>query len=1529
MKMKKNLTLGVTILLILSVFAAAVGSAGSLNESEGVTVDDEIDSAQPVLSEGDGTFSDPNMIYDVQDLQDMKNDLTGHYALANDIDASETSGWNGGDGFEPIGSETDRFEGSLDGHSHTINALYIDRTDTDHIGLFGFTNTSASISNVSLENAHIAGKDWTGGLIGRNYGNISGCSFEGEVSATSRAGGIASENNGMYVNNTWSDGYVNSTGNYCGGLFGYNSGALNNTSSNAVVSGTTYVGGLLGYSHPEGMITNSHASGDVLGTSDYAGGFAGYNNAAISDSYSTGNVNGLDDVAGFVGKVDGNSDIDRCYATGDTTGQHRIGGFIGSDYDNGNQGEINDCYATGNVHASGGYIGGFVGEAYGKYVNSYSTGYVSADLTSGGFIGKEWGGSITTNCFYDNVTSGMDTSDGGTPKNTTDMMTESTFTDAGWDFTDIWWMVDGETRPFLRMEWSTEIRNSHQLQMMQMDLTKDYTLTNDIDLTGYITEASRMWGTNLSAGAGFVPVGNDTARFTGSLDGYNHTITGLYIDKPSDHYIGLFGQSSGSISNIVLQDSDVTGWQHTGGFVGSNNGTIVNCGFDGTVIAYQTWYAGGIAGSNMGTGIVINCTSTGDVGHGGGMNSGGIAGNNQGIISNSHSSMTVRGHGSIGGLVGWHSSNGEILNSSAHGDVNGNPTSSDIGGLVGRNTAHIYNSSAGGDVNGGNNVGGLVGWNDYGTVSGSYSSSNVSGDNRLGGLVGWNDYGMVSDSYASNNVSGNDDVGGLVGWNRDGTVLNSYAAGDVSGYNKVGGLVGYGSYSTVNNSYATGDVTGNDDVGGLVGYNSDTLSNSYATGNVSGNGDVGGLVGDNRGDSAVVEKSYAAGDVNGSSNVGGLVGYSYKGKVENSYATSNVNGTDDVGGLVGRNYYGTVNTSYAAGDVNGSSNVGGLVGFNQTSIVENSYWDLNTTGQSSSEGGTGKTTAEMKMKSTFTNWNFTAIWNIREPDSGFYSYPFLQNNMQDPVPGEEEVYVEHIEIVPSDDQTITAGETIDFNATAYDQYGHLITDVDTDFIWENTDNTGLFTGTIAGDYDITATYDEVTSPITVVTVEPAGVDYVEITLSEDQTITAGDTIDFEAEAYDEFGNLITEDDTDFTWENTDNTGLFDETRAGDYHVTATYDEVTSPITVVTVEAAGVDYVEIDIAEDQTITAGDTIDFNATAYDEYDNVVEDDDAEFTWQNTEGTGLFDETEAGDYDVTATYDTVTSPITVVTVEAAEADYIVVEPDTATITAGESQVYTATAYDQYDNEIGDVTDDTSWSDDVDPTDASSWTDNTLTVEEAGEWTITGTYDDLTDTATLIVEDEEIDGYEVRVGPVKDNAGDPVEGASVELSWGGSETATTDSDGMAVFTLDFDPSETEFTYNITHEDLDEPLTRTFNGDDSGEIQVDIGEASADEEDEPSETGSLSGYWWIIPLLIIIAVIAVVFMMKGSKKEPIMEEEIDEGDDKIIEEYSEEELEEVEEESEADEFVSEESEEPISESLETEEEPKDGLNEDI
>ena len=134
-------------------------------------------------------------------------------------------------------------------------------------------------------------------------------------------------------------------------------------------------------------------------------------------------------------------------------------------------------------------------------------------------------------------------------------------------------------------------------------------------------------------------------------------------------------------------------------------------------------------------------------------------------------------------------------------------------------------------------------------------------------------------------IQGYDNVGGLVGYNNGGTITNSYITGIVRGDDSIGGLVGYNNGGTITNSYITGIVRGEDSVGGLVGDNYGPITNSYTNVEMSGDSWVGGIVGCNF-SGGTVTNSYTVPRINRrSSSSGGLLGYnnSSNGRPVNSY----------------------------------------------------------------------------------------------------------------------------------------------------------------------------------------------------------------------------------------------------------------------------------------------------------------------------------------------------------------------------------------------------------------------------------------------------------------------------------------------------------------------------------------------------------------------------------------------------------------------------------------------------------------------
>ncbi|WP_147290469.1 beta strand repeat-containing protein [Pannonibacter phragmitetus] len=264
------------------------------------------------------------LVNTVHDLQNMKNRLSGIYALGRDIDASATASWNSGAGFAPIGVNIGSpFTGTFDGDGHTISGLTINRGTTDNVALFGYAGSSGIMRNVGLTLAAVTGKNNSSILVGRiDGGTISDVSVEGVVNGAVNAGGLVGYISGAAVTRSSASGSVSGTGIRTGGLVGYSQyGTISNSYAAVAVSGSsTGVGGLVG--HGSGTISNSYATGTVTSTGSGTGGLIGSGSATISNSYATGAVTGGTSTGGFIGQMTGGT-ISTSFFNAETTGQTR------------------------------------------------------------------------------------------------------------------------------------------------------------------------------------------------------------------------------------------------------------------------------------------------------------------------------------------------------------------------------------------------------------------------------------------------------------------------------------------------------------------------------------------------------------------------------------------------------------------------------------------------------------------------------------------------------------------------------------------------------------------------------------------------------------------------------------------------------------------------------------------------------------------------------------------------------------------------------------------------------------------------------------------------------------------------------------------------------------------------------------------------------------------------------------------------------------------------------------------------------
>ncbi len=229
------------------------------------------------------------------------------------------------------------------------------------------------------------------------------------------------------------------------------------------------------------------------------------------------------------------------------------------------------------------------------------------------------------------------------------------------------------------------------LQGMGGNLAGNYVLGADINAS-----ATSGW----NAGAGFAPVGNNITKFTGNFSGLGHTITGLTINRVATDYVGLFGYATGTLRDVGLLNSNISGQFVTGSLAGRSDGSVSYSYADGGSVTGDKNIAGGLLGQSAGS-VGYSYASVS------------VSANSNGVSSTA-----------IGGLVG-----------------------SVVGGSIG-------NSYASGSVHGGTDVGGLVGQVAGGaTITNAYSTGAVTWSTSGGGLIGLNS-GAVTNGYWDTQTSG-------------------------------------------------------------------------------------------------------------------------------------------------------------------------------------------------------------------------------------------------------------------------------------------------------------------------------------------------------------------------------------------------------------------------------------------------------------------------------------------------------------------------------------------------------------------------------------------------------------------------------------------------------------------------------------------------------------------------------------------------------------------------------------------------------
>jgi hypothetical protein len=849
-----------TLLAAVAVLLLAVGPAAA-ERTAASGVGPSAPDCGSVSYDGAGTATNPYEVATVAQLQCLgQTSINASYEQVGDIDASATADWNDGHGFAPL-TEFEyqlptEFNGTYDGNGYRINDLFINRSGRSNVGVFAAAGPDAHIHDVHLQNVTITGRnlDSAGGLVGISYAKITDSSVTGAVQIlgggdTGEVGGVVGSNYRTVQNVSAAVDLTGTDGDpyAVGGLVGRNFGETANnipvfvpdakirasTATGTVsVVNSADAGGLVGWAQG-GTVVESAATGSV--TADKAvGGLVGAASEAVTirQSYATGNTTGRRWVGGLIGDGLGSqAAIQQSYATGDVRGTRSVGGLVGSA-----SARIDDSYATGTVTGDR-TVGGLGGSLAGDVNRSYAAGNVTGEQKTGGLVGTVYDstpltppqGALTVrHSYWDRDTTGQTSSADGTGLATDRLKGNDSL--AGFDFQTTWSTRSGTSvsYPFLQNNSQRpapglataplyaggtgtasdpyQIATWTHLNNTRQHPGANFTLVADLNEStpGYDAVA----GPGANNGSGFLPVGRDTNRsdpasqgdpFTGTFDGAGHSITDLRIDRPTARRVGLFGRSSGTLTNVSV-GATVTGDRGVGSLVGTNDGTVRGANATATVTGRMD--VGGLVGTNEAGGVVNHSAATGRVT--GFRPRGCTAAPSVDFVyryDNATDTVTVIFTGgetfdtrrvSFAGAVSqagqtWATVAGRPANRSritagdsvtldttpaGDGDVRllwHSPAETDV--VIGRSDTNQFTDS--GVRCEDTNFGGLVGTNN-GTVERGSTDSTVSATERVGGVVGYNT-GLVTDGTATGNTSGGLSVGGVVGENSaSGTVTESF-----------------------------------------------------------------------------------------------------------------------------------------------------------------------------------------------------------------------------------------------------------------------------------------------------------------------------------------------------------------------------------------------------------------------------------------------------------------------------------------------------------------------------------------------------------------------------------------------------------------------------------------------------------------------------------------------------------------------------------------------------------------------------------
>ncbi len=610
--------------------------------------------------------------------------LDGYYNLINDIDARNSKSENGGEGFIPIGTIQSPFTGTLNGNGYHIFNFNIDRQFEDNIGLIGVAGEESWIVDVGVI-GKVKGRDHVGILAGKNAGQIDRVYTHGITEGAKYTGGVigSNENNGtICLNEIYSSATVN----------------------NFDVSGSA--GGIIGLGISYTCLENSYSTGyitsetfiDSRGVNTYSGGLSGgktyFGYASNRNNFFNGIIESNERRVSPIGAI--NYSDSNSYWNSETTWDYfdadeshcrglQFGELVEKEnfnnFDFINTWDINTSTSPFLRNVPNGPVG--VPDVldsipslndFKQFINN-DISLLNDTISEAQYSGKYKLNSVKDSIylFYrPGILSGIDDT--------------------------IWGGVTYVACPFDTIDLLSYTELKHIGINHKYPIDGIYRLKNNIDAVQSKNEY-------------FSPIGTFNTPFQGVFIGNNFGIRNLYINKPLNDNVGLFGviDENAIVKNLKVEiefnGEIISSRNNIGGVAGTNKGLIEGVSVEVNISGKaNSEYIGGVVGYNSGQ--VRNVVAKGQIE--GGRYLGGLVGGNNGVLEKCISQVRVMGDSYIGGLVGktnygFSDSISVIEDCYNSGSIEGRYS---VGGAVGYASDTIRNVYSVGSVIGG---GGLIG----------------------------------------------------------------------------------------------------------------------------------------------------------------------------------------------------------------------------------------------------------------------------------------------------------------------------------------------------------------------------------------------------------------------------------------------------------------------------------------------------------------------------------------------------------------------------------------------------------------------------------------------------------------------------------------------------------------------------------------------------------------------------------------------------------------------------------------------------